>query len=42
MVAMVTMEQTIQFSKVHLTYMNLSNFKIIEAMGLTIIALRSP
>jgi hypothetical protein len=31
-----------QFSKAHLTTQNLNNFKMIEAMGLEIIALRSP
>jgi hypothetical protein len=31
-----------QFSKVHLTTLNLNNFKIVEAMGLKIIALRTP
>jgi hypothetical protein len=31
-----------QFSKVYLTTLNLNNFKIIEAMGLKIIASRSP
>jgi len=31
-----------QFSKAHLTTLNLSNFKMIEAMGLKIIASRSP
>jgi hypothetical protein len=42
---MVTMEQNTpypQFSKVHPTILNLINFKIIEAMGLKIIASRSP
>jgi hypothetical protein len=31
-----------QFSKAHLTTLKFNNFKIIEAMGLKIIALRSP
>jgi hypothetical protein len=31
-----------QFSKALLTNMNLNNFKMIEAMGLKIIATRSP
>jgi hypothetical protein len=31
-----------QFSKVHLTTLNVINFKIIEAMGLEMIASRSP
>jgi hypothetical protein len=31
-----------QFSKAHLTTLNLNNFKIVEAMGLKIIALRAP
>jgi hypothetical protein len=31
-----------QFSKANLTTLNLSNFKMIEAMVLKIIALRSP
>jgi hypothetical protein len=31
-----------QFSKAHLTNLNLNNFKIIESMGLEIIASRSP
>jgi hypothetical protein len=41
---MVTMEHNPnpQFSKAHLTTLNLNNFKIIEAMGLKIIASRSP
>jgi hypothetical protein len=42
---MVTMEHkntNPQFSKPHLTILNLNNFKIIEAMGLAIIASRSP
>jgi hypothetical protein len=43
---MVTMEQTNnpnpQFSKAHITTLNLDNFKMIEAMGLKITALRSP
>jgi hypothetical protein len=30
------------FSKAHLTNLNLSNFKMIEAMGLKIIASKSP
>jgi hypothetical protein len=30
------------FSKVHLTDLNLNNFKVVEAMGFKIIALRSP
>jgi hypothetical protein len=42
--AMVTMEHkntNPQFSKAHLT-VNLNNFKTIEAMGLKVIASRSP
>jgi hypothetical protein len=44
---MVTMEhKTInpnpQFSKAHLTTLNLNNFKMFEAMGLRIIAMRFP
>jgi hypothetical protein len=31
-----------KFSKAHLTNLNVNNFKMIEAMGLKIIALRSP
>jgi hypothetical protein len=31
-----------QFSKAHLTILNLNNFKMIEVMGLKIIASRSP
>jgi hypothetical protein len=31
-----------QFSKAHLTNLSLNNFKIIEAMGIKIIASRSP
>jgi hypothetical protein len=31
-----------QFSSAHLTDLDLNNFKTIEAMGLKIIALRSP
>jgi hypothetical protein len=31
-----------QFSKAHKTNMNLNIFKMIEALGLNIIALRSP
>jgi hypothetical protein len=31
-----------QFSKAHLTTLNFNNFKMIEAMGLKIIASRSP
>jgi hypothetical protein len=31
-----------QFSKAHLTTLNLNNLKMIEAMGLKIIALRFP
>jgi hypothetical protein len=44
LVAMVTMEHNPnqQFSKAHLTTLNLNNFKIIKAMGLKIIASRSP
>jgi hypothetical protein len=30
------------FSKAHLTALNLNNFKMMEAMGLKIIASRSP
>jgi hypothetical protein len=30
-----------QFSKVHLTVLNFNNFKMIETMGLKIIALKS-
>jgi hypothetical protein len=41
---MVTMENNpnSQFIKAHLTTLNLNNFKIIEAMGLKIIASWSP
>jgi hypothetical protein len=41
---MITMEHNPnpQFSKAHLTIFNLNNCKIIEAMGLKIIAFRSP
>jgi hypothetical protein len=41
---MVTMEHNPKpkFSKAYLTALNLSNFKMIEAVGLKIIALRSP
>jgi hypothetical protein len=41
---MVTMEHNPnpQFSKAHLTNLNLNNLKMIEAMGLKIIASRSP
>jgi hypothetical protein len=41
---MVTMEHNTnpQFSKAHLTNLKLNNFKIIAAMGLKIIASRSP
>jgi hypothetical protein len=44
MVAMVTVELNAnpQFSKAHLTNLNLNNFRIIEAKGFKIIALRSP
>jgi hypothetical protein len=31
-----------QFSEAHLTNLNLNNFKMIESMGLKIIASRSP
>jgi hypothetical protein len=31
-----------QFSKDHVTYLNLYDFKVIEAMGLKIIASRFP
>jgi hypothetical protein len=31
-----------QFRMAHLTNLNLNNFKMIEAIGLKIIALRSP
>jgi hypothetical protein len=42
LVAIVTMEHNpnSQFSKAHLTNLNLNNFKRIEAIGLKIIALR--
>jgi hypothetical protein len=40
LIAMVTMEKP-QFSKAHLTTLNLSNFKTIEAMRLKITASRS-
>jgi hypothetical protein len=43
---MVTMEHkknaNPQLSKAHLTTLNLSNFNMIEAMGIKIIATRSP
>jgi hypothetical protein len=42
---MVTTEQNNpnpQFSKAHLMNLNLNNFKMVEAMGLKIIALRPP
>jgi hypothetical protein len=41
---MITMEHNPnpQFSKAQPTTLNLNNFKLIEAMGLKIIALRSP
>jgi hypothetical protein len=45
MVAMVTMKinnEIAQFSKAHLTTLNLINFKMIEAMGFKIIAFMSP
>jgi hypothetical protein len=43
-VAMVTMEHNPnpEFSKAHLTNLNLNNFKVIEAMVLKVIASRSP
>jgi hypothetical protein len=41
---MITMEhnQNPQFNNAHLIILNLSNFKIIEAMGLKIIVSKSP
>jgi hypothetical protein len=42
---MVTMEHNnlnSQYSKAHLTNLNLNNFKMIEAVGLKIIVSRSP
>jgi hypothetical protein len=41
---MVTMEHNPnpQSSKAHLTNLNVSNFKIIEAMGLKVIASKTP
>jgi hypothetical protein len=41
MVTMENKQSKPQFSKAHLTAMNLNNFKMIEAMGLKIIASRS-
>jgi hypothetical protein len=41
MVTMENKQSKPQFSKAHLTAMNLNDFKMIEAMGLTIIASRS-
>jgi hypothetical protein len=40
---MITMEHNTnpQFSNAHLTTLNLNNFKVIEAMGLKIIASKS-
>jgi hypothetical protein len=44
LVAMVTIEHNPKtlLSKAHLTNLNLNNFKMIEAIGLKIIASRSP